>query len=140
MLEMPLHPHLRTGARASSPIMRKLSTPWFSHPLPAAEITIVRTRHELVLTAKINDPTREDYASYWSVAYSLLSFPIFILSASVTIDFLVVMHALSCFLGSISLDPRNLVDVPRFRLSMHLLYPPSIPSHLYLFPSPAIKP
>jgi hypothetical protein len=30
--------------------------------------------------------------------------------------------------------------VPRFRLSMHLLYPPSIPSHLYLFPSPAIKP
>ena len=47
MLEMPLHPHLRTGARASSPIMRKLSTPWFSHPLPAAEITIVRTRHEL---------------------------------------------------------------------------------------------
>jgi hypothetical protein len=134
ILEMTLHVNFATGARASTP-MRILSIPWFMHPRDCrAEITIVRTRHELALTAKINDPTRVDYASYWSVTYTLLSSPISIISGSFTVAFLVVLHALSCFLGSISLDPRNLVDLPRFRLSMHLLYPPPYP--IILLPIP----
>lgn len=114
------------------------STPRSSHPHDCrAEITIVRTCHELVLTAKTNDAIRVDYASYWSVTYSSLSPPIsiYLLRVSLLLFLYLFCTIFYAFSGASPIDPRNLVDLPHFRLSTHLLYVRRlIPSYLYLFP------
>jgi hypothetical protein len=123
---MPFHVH--TGDKCQSepfPCVGIPSIPRSSHPHDCrAEITIVRTCHELVLTAKTNDAIRVDYASYWSVTYSSLSPPISICLLRVSLLlFLYLFCTISyAFSGASPIDPRNLVDLPHFRLSTHLLY------------------
>jgi hypothetical protein len=139
--------HVYTGDKCQSepfPCVGIPSIPRSSHPHDCrAEITIVRTCHELVLTAKTNDAIRVDYASYWSVTYSSLSPPISIciLRVSLLLFLYLFCTIFYAFSGASPIDPRNLVDLPHSRLSTHLLYARRlIPSYLYLFPSPAIKP
>lgn len=94
-----------------------------------------------VLTAKIKDRIRVDYASYWSVACPLLNSPISVPLTSASALLLGSFCTLfyhssgSSHLALGTLSSCRILDFPSTCYTCR-----HIPSYLYIFPSPAIEP